>query len=1484
VTFIGPPAEPMMALGDKIGSTIIAQSAGVPTISWNGDSLRVNYKEEGIPQSVYDQANVESAEACLECCNRIGYPVMIKASEGGGGKGIRKVLRSEDVLNSFKAVQGEIPGSPIFVMKMASHARHLEVQLLADKHGEAIALSGRDCSVQRRHQKIIEEGPPIAAPVSVFKRMEQAAVALAKTVGYISAGTVEYLFIEETQEYAFLELNPRLQVEHPVTENILGINLPACQLQVAMGLHLYSIGDIRRLYGRHTHGKDTIDFTYAERVVSPRHCIAVRVTAENPDAGFQPTSGNIQELQFKSSVDVWGYFSVDHTGLIHEFADSQFGHIFASGRDRESARRAMLAALKELQIRGEIRTTIEYIVKIMQTDDFIANRIDTMWLDERLQRHTELCLHEYKKYELPITLVATVGAALKGYQHFQQCNQDFIQMLGHGHVPSKEILSSSIAIDLIYQNIKFQTKVILTGPNSVMIQSNANTSTASEQLISIRQLPDHGYLLDISGKSHLVYSMISATADTMRIILDGQTCIFTPEYDPTKLFSTVAGKLARFLVPDKSHVTAGDLFVEIEVMKMYMPLKVSEAGIIEYQISEGATLMVGDVIATVQLDHPETVIKAEVFKGTLNAFAEELSTEVVDPSSMKSHQVHRQAKQQLQYVFDGYFLSGAQIQEYFSALIDSFHDPLLAVYELEDLLSVLRGRIDHDLFQYVKNTLQSYSLQIESSTSIDFPAGEILSLLSSHGNSLSSTPDKQVAYQQLVSSLWMKTEEYYYAYEVRALSFFMKMIEQYLSVERWFDLMSFSDVVNEFRKGGTSKPDQILQLCRSHVNIRAKNQLLFLIFEEMKSFRLSTVIKLSSKMIPSQFKNIPMKNQEFITNFRSFKSKLTALSQLRQKMYIHVSFNANLLLLEQSLTTYESRKTKLEEVIHQILECSINQESDNSSQRLLCMKRFLDMNIIIRDVLLDFLSVQHDLAEQLAVMEIYIRKIYNKTHTIKSMETGTIVSPGVGSQSAPYLRFTFITKSFDGISGENSPQSSNSPEPKKNVSFTDLTTLSRSSTGTGALQSLDSIDNLHHPIVPGLRIGLFIKLDNLANLDEKLKNIAELMGIDMKSWSDKELVNGIHIIVQDGWDDKVTDDEGAALLSRHITPYLDLFKSRGIRRVTFFIGIRSSSANASEMIPKTAIFTFRARLGYIEDRLYRNIEAPHAFHLELPRLSNFTITSEDDIHNSSGNNHLYRALPKGNPTGPVRYFVRVISFQEDIQPNDVESLFLSALDQLSFATGKEEATNKNYKSNSASNHVFINIANPDTIIHPEKFEADLETIWDKNWYKLVRLSVTMVELKVSCRLANDGESISLRFVATNPTGYVITTHIYYDTANLNGQTVFRAVSNRPEDAGPWDGMAVTTPYPLSHPLEKKRTEAMNASDTLYVYDWPILFESACAKLMKSHDSLSLITEKCVFFEELVLQSSVPGKKLSSSVKGKFPQGSPSAELPLTCSL
>lgn len=195
IVFIGPPGSAMRSLGDKISSTIVAQHAKVPCMAWSGTGIdEVELSEQGlvtVPDKVYQKACITTVEEGMECAAAIGYPVMIKASEGGGGKGIRKVESPEAFKLAFNAVAGEVPGSPIFIMKLAGAARHLEVQLLADQYGNAISIFGRDCSVQRRHQKIIEEAPVTIAQGEKFEEMEKAAVRLAKLVGYVSAGTVE---------------------------------------------------------------------------------------------------------------------------------------------------------------------------------------------------------------------------------------------------------------------------------------------------------------------------------------------------------------------------------------------------------------------------------------------------------------------------------------------------------------------------------------------------------------------------------------------------------------------------------------------------------------------------------------------------------------------------------------------------------------------------------------------------------------------------------------------------------------------------------------------------------------------------------------------------------------------------------------------------------------------------------------------------------------------------------------------------------------------------------------------------------------------------------------------------------------------------------------------------------------------------------------------------------------------------------------------
>ena len=461
-------------------------------------------------------------------------------------------------------------------MKLAGQARHLEVQLLADQYGNAISLFGRDCSVQRRHQKIIEEAPVTIAKEKTFEEMERAAVRLSKLVGYVSAGTVECMWVSRAEKctadicgidlyshdddsFYFLELNPRLQVEHPTTEMVSGVNLPAAQLQIAMGIPLHRIRDIRQLYGVAPNGSSEIDFDMTnpefnqlQRKPRPKgHVIAVRITAENPDAGFKPSSGSLQELNFRSSNNVWGYFSVSTAGGLHEFADSQFGHIFAYGEDRGESRKNMIVALKELSIRGDFRTTVEYLIKLLELEPFKENTITTGWLDS-------LISNKLTAERPDATLAVVCGAVTKAYLASEACWTEYKRILDKGQVPGRDVLRTVFGIDFIYENTRYSFTAARSSSTVWTLYLNGGRT-----MVGARSLADGGLLVLLDGRSHSVYWQEEVGA--LRLMVDAKTCLIEQENDPTKLRSPSPGKLIRYFLDSGDHVKAGDQYAEIEV-------------------------------------------------------------------------------------------------------------------------------------------------------------------------------------------------------------------------------------------------------------------------------------------------------------------------------------------------------------------------------------------------------------------------------------------------------------------------------------------------------------------------------------------------------------------------------------------------------------------------------------------------------------------------------------------------------------------------------------------------------------------------------------------------------------------------------------------------------------------------------------------------------------------------------------------------------
>ena len=348
VTFIGPPPAAIVEMGDKVSSRKAALRGGAPIVPGTTEFLK-------------------SADEISQFAKTHGFPVAIKAAYGGGGRGMKVVHDEKSVQEAMESAQRESKAffgrDEIYVEKYLSWPRHIEIQLVGDTHGNVVWVSSRDCSAQRRHQKLIEEAPAPALPDGVEDAMGAAAVKAAKAVGYFNAGTVEFIYQDE--EFFFLEMNTRLQVEHPVSELITGIDLVEWQIRVAAG--------------------EKLPMTQKQVLAARRgHAIEVRINAENPTGGkFLPSPGTITKLTTPDGFGVrfdGGYESGD---TVSQYYDNLVGKLIVWGKDREAAIARTIRALEETEIEG-LHTTIEADLAILRHPDFAATKHSTKWVEEKL--------------------------------------------------------------------------------------------------------------------------------------------------------------------------------------------------------------------------------------------------------------------------------------------------------------------------------------------------------------------------------------------------------------------------------------------------------------------------------------------------------------------------------------------------------------------------------------------------------------------------------------------------------------------------------------------------------------------------------------------------------------------------------------------------------------------------------------------------------------------------------------------------------------------------------------------------------------------------------------------------------------------------------------------------------------------------------------------------------------------------------------------
>jgi acetyl-CoA carboxylase biotin carboxylase subunit len=346
LVWIGPPAEAIAAMGSKTAARTLAVANGVPVVPGTTEPLA-------------------DAKEAAKVAKKFGYPVLLKAAAGGGGKGMRVVASPAELSNALEAAKREAKNAfgddAVYLEKFVDQPRHVEIQILADSHGTVLSLGERECSVQRRHQKMIEEAPSVAVSPELRKKMGETAVRAARAAGYVNAGTCEFL-LAKSGDFYFLEMNTRLQVEHPVTELVTGIDLVQWQIRIASGEKL----------------------PFRQEEISPRGwAMECRITSEDASDNFLPSTGRIEYLHLPSGPGVRWDGGIESGSDVARYYDPMLAKLIVWGADRDQAATRMRRALVDLIILG-VETSRDFHIRVMDDDEFRRGEIDIQWLERRL--------------------------------------------------------------------------------------------------------------------------------------------------------------------------------------------------------------------------------------------------------------------------------------------------------------------------------------------------------------------------------------------------------------------------------------------------------------------------------------------------------------------------------------------------------------------------------------------------------------------------------------------------------------------------------------------------------------------------------------------------------------------------------------------------------------------------------------------------------------------------------------------------------------------------------------------------------------------------------------------------------------------------------------------------------------------------------------------------------------------------------------------
>ncbi len=547
LTWIGPPPDAIEAMGSKLGAKRMMRDAGVPTLPWS-----------------------ETVDGAAE----IGFPLLVKASAGGGGRGMRIVRDASELADAVDAASREAAGAfgdaTVFCERYLEAPRHIEVQVFADSHGNVVSLFERECSIQRRHQKIVEEAPSPAVDDELRSRLGEAAVAAARAVGYVGAGTVEFVMAPDST-YAFLEMNTRLQVEHPVTECITGLDLVRLQILVASGEPLPAEALSPSITG---------------------HAIEVRLYAEDATNGFLPVTGTLREFDIAPGVrnDV----GVERGSVISPYYDAMIGKVIAHAPSRGEAAAKLAAALRQSRIHG-VTTNRDLLVRILGEEDFLAGATDTAYLDR----------HDPAQLGAPLLDEAGRRAhAAAAALALQAANRAAAQVWPR--IPSGWRNNPSQPQHVVIADATGETRVTYR-----IGRGGAIDLDVDGERLEIAVHACAADLVDASIGGVRERFRVAATPDSGTVDVDsaqgGSSFTVVPRFeDPShhvaagSLVAPMPGSVVRVLVEAGAAVAKGDPLVVLEAMKMeHTVASPTDGTVIEVQVAAGQQVDAGSVLVVV---------------------------------------------------------------------------------------------------------------------------------------------------------------------------------------------------------------------------------------------------------------------------------------------------------------------------------------------------------------------------------------------------------------------------------------------------------------------------------------------------------------------------------------------------------------------------------------------------------------------------------------------------------------------------------------------------------------------------------------------------------------------------------------------------------------------------------------------------------------------------------------------------------------------